>query len=142
MRWLVLSLVVALGVVAVGQAARPVVVLGKHHLLRGGVGWGTAHPARIFNGGDPSGTAWNLRWRHWGGPQADAAGLTWIFRPQGGYYAKPAAIELQAYRLGHCAVGGPLAYTRLRARVASRPGGPLGRWFAWGGWKTICRWPS
>jgi hypothetical protein len=117
------------------------VVLGKRHLLPDGVGWGTAHPRLIFNGGDPNGRAFDLRWTGWGSRAAHARGRTWLFRPHGGYYAKPGAIELRAYRIGHCTANGPRAYTRLQAREAVRPGGPLGRWFAWGGWKTICKWP-
>ena len=123
--------------------ARPqgAVVLGKSHLLRGGVGWGTALPDVIFNGGDPNGRAWNLRWSHWGAATASARGLTWIFRPNGGYFAKPAVIELRAGAIGRCSKGGPLAYTHLEAREAVRPGGPLGKWFDWGGWPSICRGP-
>jgi hypothetical protein len=119
----------------------PPVALGKAHLLRSGVGWGTAHPSRIFNGGDPAGLAFKLRWRGWGSPEAYAQGLTWISRPKGGYYAKPGVIELRADRIGRCTADGPRAYTRLRARVVAKPGGKLGTWFAWGGWKTICRLP-
>ena len=123
-------------------AQRPPVVLGKNHLLDGGRGWGRAHPASVDNGGDPSGDAFALRWAGWGDPSAYAHGLNWIFRPDGGYYREPGEIELRAYRLGQCVAGGPRAYTRLEARVVSRPGGPLGAWFAWGGWTTLCRWPS
>jgi len=118
------------------------VVLGRAGLLRGGTGWGTAAPATIFNGGDPSGRAFRLRWSGWGTPVAYAHGLTWVFRRQGGYYEAPGAIELRASRIGKCVAGGPPAYTRLAARVATHPGGPLGRWFAWGGWTTICRRPG
>lgn len=122
------------------HAATSTPVLGRPHLTgRHGVGWGTAHPRLIYNGGDPSGKAWNLRWSRWGASSTTAHGFTWLFRPSGGYYAKPGAIELRAYRLGHCTPGGPIAYTRLSARVAARPGGALGRWFAWGGWHTLCR---
>ena len=118
-----------------------VVVLGKQNLLPGGEGWGTAHPGLIFNGGDPSGRAWDLRWSGWGSPVAQADGLTWIFRPQGGYFAKPGAIELRASRIGRCTSNGPRAYTELQARVALRPGGHLSKWFVWGGWKSTCTGP-
>ncbi len=115
-------------------------VLGKKHLLRGGIGWGTAHPRLIFNGGDPSGRAWRLTWHGWGAPVAHARGVTSIFRPKGGYYRKPGAIELRASRIGRCTPHGPRAYTFLQARVAVRPGGRLTHWFAWGGSKSICTW--
>jgi hypothetical protein len=117
-------------------------VLGKKTLTgRYGIGWGTPHPSVIYNGGVPSGKAWNLRWSSWGSASSTAHGLTWLYRPLGGYYGKPGAIEFRAYRLGRCEVRGARAYTRLAARVAIRPGGPLGRWFEWGGWHTICRFP-
>ena len=116
-------------------------VLGKKNLLRYGIGWGTAHPRLIFNGGDPSGRAWNLRWSGWGSGVALARGLTWINSPQGGYFNQPGAIELRAYRPGRCSPNGLPAYTRLQVRSALRPGGPLSRWFAWGGWQSICRSP-
>ena len=115
-----------------------VVVLGKRHVPANGQGWGTAHPRLIYNGGDPNGRAWQLQWTGWGSPVARAHGLTWIFRPHGGYFAKPGAIELRASVIGRCTSNGPRAYTRLEAREAVRPGGPLSRWFVWGGWKSTC----
>jgi hypothetical protein len=124
----------------VASAGQGEVVLGKKNLTgRYGIGWGTVRPVVIYNGGVPSGKAWNLRWRNWGSASSIAHGLTWLYRPSGGYYGKPGAIEFRAYRIGHCVAGGKRAYTRLAARVALRPGGALGRWFAWGGWRTICR---
>jgi hypothetical protein len=122
---------------AQGEGREP--VLGNANLAPSATGWGTAHPALIFNGGVPSGRAWNLRWSSWGNGAATARGLTWLYRPNGGYYGKPGLIELRAYRLGQCVAGGPPAYTRLVARSATRPGGPLGRWHAWGGWHSTCR---
>jgi hypothetical protein len=122
-------------------AANTGVVLGKKHLLRYGIGWGTARPRLIYNGGDPSGKAWHLTWRDWGGATASAHGLTWIFKPTGGYYRQPGAIELRASRIGRCTRHGPRAYTLLQARVAVRPGGRLSRWNAGGGWKSTCKGP-
>jgi hypothetical protein len=98
-----------------------------------GVGWGTPHPRHFSNGGDPAGDVSHVRWRHWGAPTARGRGLTWAFRPQGGYYARPVRIQLRAEALGTCA-DGTFAYTRLEARVAPRPGAaPSGRWFSWAG---------
>ena len=138
----VIVILVLIPLAVVANAGTREVVLGKRNLTgNDGVGWGTAHPSVIDNGGVPSGKAWNLRWSNWGAASATAHGLTWLYRPKGGYYRRPGAMELRAYRLGRCEVGGDPAYTRLAARVATRPGGPLGQWFAWGGWRTICRWP-
>lgn len=116
------------------------VVLGTKNLFSpDGRGWGTAHPRLIYNGGDPNGRAWNLRWVGWGSAVALGRGLTWIFRPSGGYFTKPGLIELRAYRVSRCSPNGPRAYTRLHARESLRPGGPFGRWFAWAHLRTICR---
>ena len=62
-------------------------------------------------------------------------------RPGGNFYPKPARIELRASRVSRCTKHGPRAYTRLAARVPARPGGRLGKWFSWGGWKSICTGP-
>jgi hypothetical protein len=130
-----------IGIPVSASAAGSGVVLGKRGLTGSyGLGWGTSSPSLIYNGGVPSGKAWDLRWSNWGSASAATAhGLTWLYRPHGGYYGKPGAIELRAYRLGRCVPGGVRAYTRLAVRVAIRPGGPLGRWYAWGGWHTTCR---
>jgi hypothetical protein len=123
------SAAIALAGTAAGAQTR--VVLGKTHLLTYGVGWGTARPRLIFNGGDPSGKAWQLTWSSWGAASAYAHGLTWISRPNGGgYYSKPGAIQLRASRIGRCTAHGPRAYTLQRewrydpadASVSGSPG--------------------
>jgi len=140
------------GIAALGTAAVPQlmaasayhgVVLGSKYFLPGpdhGIGWGTPRPKTIFNGGDPSGYVGRIHWTTWGGKAAVGYGLNPIFKPGGGYYATPARIELKALDIGHCYTGGPRAYTKLVARVASRPGGRLGAWFLWGGQTTLCKW--
>ena len=117
------------------------VVLGKAHLFPRGTGWGTARPRVIFNGGLRTGRAWSLRWTDWGAATSHARGLTWLYRPDGGYYRTPGVVVLRASRPGRCAANGPRAYRYLEARTAVRPGGRLGPWFAWGGWGHICRSP-
>lgn len=62
-----------------------------------------------------------------------------IFKLSGGYYRKPARIELRATGLGKC--GRQAAYTKLEARLPKHPGGKLGKWFSWSGAKTICKPP-
>jgi hypothetical protein len=104
-----------------------------------GKGFGTAEPAEIFNGGDPSGSVSHITWSGWGNPSAIGYGLNPIFKPGGGYYRKPARIELRATSLGECA--GKAAYTRLEIRVPKHPGGKLGKWLLWSGAKTICKPP-
>jgi hypothetical protein len=108
------------------------------HLAPAAQGWGKAHPRHVFNGGDPSGEVAKLVWSHWGDATATGRGVTWLLRPEGGYYARPGRIVLRAEGLGVCADGTP-AYTRLEFRVAHRPGGPVGRhWHLWAGDGDIC----
>jgi hypothetical protein len=126
-----------LGLAAPAGAAANL-VLGAHDFAgKYGAGWGTAEPSEIFNGGDPSGSVRNIHWRNWGDPTAIGFGLNPIFKPGGGYYRKPARIELRATDIGRCS--GRRAYRMLEARVPKKPGGPLGPWFAWSGASTICK---
>lgn len=128
----------AVSAASAGAAANP--VLGaKAFTAPYGKGFGTAEPSEIFNGGDPSGSVTHIKWSGWGNPTAIGYGLNPIFKPHGGYYRKPARIELRATRLGKC--GERVAYTRLEVRVPKHPGGKLGRWFSWSGAKTICKPP-
>jgi hypothetical protein len=121
-----------------GAAANP--VLGsKAFAAPYGKGFGTAEPAEIFNGGDPSGSVRNIKWSGWGNPTAIGYGLNPIFKPHGGYYRKPARIELRATALGKC--GKQAAYTKLEVRIPKKPGGKLGKWFSWSGAKTLCKSP-
>jgi hypothetical protein len=114
-----------------------VAVLGASAFAPHGAGFGTAHPQRIFNGGDPSGTVSAIHWTGWGRPVAQGRGLNPIFAPQGGYFARRARVLLRAGRLGSCGAGP--AYTRLDVRLPQWPGGPLGPWWRWAAAKTICR---
>jgi hypothetical protein len=108
------------------------------HLAPAAKGWGKPHPGYVFNGGDPSGEVAKLEWRHWGQPTATGRGVTWLLRPEGGYYNRPGRIVLRAEGLGSCP-DGTAAYTRLEFRIAHRPGGPVGdRWHPWGGDGNIC----
>lgn len=121
---------------AVPAIASANVVLGAQAFAPNGKGWGTAEPAEIFNGGDPSGLITEVRWTSWGGATARGVGRNPIFKPHGGYYRKAVAIRLKASGLGRCA--GQPAYTRLSVREPKRPGGPLGPWRSWSGAASIC----
>jgi hypothetical protein len=114
-------------------------VLGSpSHLAPAGQGWGRAHPRFVFNGGDPSGEVAKLEWRHWGEAAAKGHGVTWLLRPEGGYYARPGRIALRAEGLGTCP-DGTTAYTRLEFRVARHPGAAVaGQWQPWAGTGDIC----
>jgi hypothetical protein len=115
------------------------VVLGSAAFAgRYGEGWGTSKPAKIFNGGDPSGLVTHIHWTSWDSSSAIGYGLNAIFKPHGGYYSQLAHIELRAHVLGKCSASGPRAYTQLSVRAPSYPGGPLGGWMLWSGAKSIC----
>jgi len=117
-----------------GSAARAssgAIVLGsKSYWAPEGRGWGTVKPGTIYNGGDPNGMVSSIRWQHWGQKSAIGWGVTWIFKPTGGYYSTHVRAELRATDIGRCS-----------AREPSRPGGPLGPWFPWSTTGNICRAP-
>ena len=114
------------------------VVLGSADFAPNGKGFGNAHPRRIFNGGDPSGLVRKIDWKHWGSPRATGKGRGYQFKPQGGYYGRTVAVELKASHIGRCPGHPRRAYTKLRARMQTKPGGHFGRWFTWAGASSIC----
>lgn len=116
-------------------------VLGAASFAPQGNGFGTEHPADIFNGGDPSGHVSQIHWTGWGSATAIGTGMGSIFKPQGGYYPQLVQVQLRADQLGSCTAGGPPAYTRLSVREPSAPGGPLGPWMRWSGSGNICSAP-
>ncbi|QIG44857.1 hypothetical protein G5V58_20585 [Nocardioides anomalus] len=123
---------------APARAADPPTLGSAQHLAPIGAGWGEVEPARISNGGDPAGEVDRLRWERWGHGKARGYGVTWLLRPEGGYYARPGRIVLRASRLGTCP-DGTVAYTRLDVRVAPRPGEPAARrWHRWGSGGDLC----
>lgn len=118
------------------RLASSVVLGGKVYGGINGEGWGTAHPALIYNGGDASGSITEVRWSSWGGPVAHGRGRHPIFKPRGGYYRHPVVAQLKAIDIGSCE--GRQAYLRLLIREPRRPGGRLGPWRSWAGPQTIC----
>jgi len=131
----VLAVALALALAAPAGASGKL-VLGSRSFAPNGWGWGTAEPKALFNGGDPSGSVSSIRWRRWGGPTAIGFGRNPIFKPGGGYYRRPAKIELRAEDVGRC--DGRRAYRRLSVRVPSHPGGKLGPWRLWAGASDLC----
>jgi hypothetical protein len=123
---------------AVATAAAEPVLGSPSHLAPAAKGFGKAAPHYVFNGGDPSGEVARLEWRHWGAATAKGRGVTWLLRPEGGYYARPGKIVLRAEALGTCP-DGTAAYTRMEFRVARHPGGPVGNhWRLWSGDGDLC----
>lgn len=108
------------------------------HLAPLAKGYGKVAPRYLNNGGDPSGEVARLAWKHWGGATAKGRGVTWLLRPEGGFFARPGRIVLRASGLGTCP-DGTRAYTHLEYRIAPRPGAPVGhRWGLWEGDGDIC----
>jgi hypothetical protein len=135
-----LAVIAGMLVLATSAAGAANPVLGARSFASPyGEGFGTAEPSTIFNGGDPSGSVTKIHWTGWGNPTTIGYGLNPIFKPSGGYYRKPAKIELRATDLGKC--GAQAAYTKLEARLPKHPDGKLGKWFSWAGAKTICKPP-
>jgi len=141
---LALAVFVAVGAIAVapipvatgGGAAG--IVLGSKTYERGTpamwhwLGWGTARPHTISNGGDPGGVVFNIHWHDWGKPVATAYGQTSIYLASSGWYWG-AWIELRADVVGKCPNSRSAAYLHLQVREPHHPHGRLGRWFEWGG---------
>jgi hypothetical protein len=137
-----LAAVLAAGLCTAACAnAAPNVVLGSAAFSQPyGEGWGSSRPAKIFNGGDPSGLVREIKWISWGGLTAFGFGVHAIFKPHGGYYSQPVLVELRAYGLTNCTASGPKAYSHLLIREPSRPDGPLGPWEHWEyAGKNLCR---
>jgi hypothetical protein len=124
---------------AISRSHHQTPVLGFKNFEVNGRGWGTAHPKRIFNGGDPSGLVNHLRWSHWGRGKAFAVGKTYTYKPHGGYYGREVKDRLRASDLGRC--HHKLAYKRLYYRVQTKPGGRIQK--HWHPWATkrgnVCR---
>ena len=135
-------MVVALTGTATGTSQRTAtgarVVLGStSSFVPGGKGWGTATPALVYNGGDPSGRAWQIHWQKWGKAVAAGEGLTYL-SPTLTHGWRTGRIQLRASRIGHCSPNGPRAYTRLEVRVAPFAGGRFSGWSLWNGRSNLC----
>jgi hypothetical protein len=68
-----------------------------------GQGFGQAQPAKIFNGGDPTGLVTNITWQSWGGRKAIGSGTAEYVGPNQSVATgtqKPATVV--AFHLGTC----------------------------------------
>jgi hypothetical protein len=134
---LVLSLPLVTAVASASAGAGSSIALGSNAFAKpDGEGWGAARPARIYNGGDPSGRVTEIQWTSWGGGVAIGYGLGSIFKPGGGYYGRPVLVELRAQRLGRC--GSQRAYTQLAIRSPPKPEASVGSWHLWSDAKSLC----
>jgi len=81
--------------------APPVPVLGQS---RGATeGYGSARPATISNGGDPTGVVTNVSWQSWGGAQATGTGTAYYDPPNVPVaQSTPEQATVVAFDLGTC----------------------------------------
>jgi hypothetical protein len=100
----------AAGTGATGASTAAVPTLGRAAGdFAHGAGFGTVKPARIFNGGDPTGLVTHISWKSWGGGRAVGTGTSvWVGPRQSVAQGRPAAVTVEAFRLGMC--HGKLAY--------------------------------
>jgi hypothetical protein len=126
--------------VAAGPSG-PVVLGAKDFITWGALGFGTAHPAKLVVGSDPSVMITRIRWRDWG--RWMATGIGWYAVPTGrggDYYGKPFRAELRAVGIGRCQPSGPRTYMALKVRVALRAGQRPG-WYEVDGSHGLCSYP-
>jgi hypothetical protein len=86
-------------------AAAAVPTLGRLAgiFAQGGQGFGQVKPAKIFNGGDPTGLVTGITWSTWGGPQATGSGMSDYVGPNQSVASgtqKP--VTVVAFKLGTC----------------------------------------
>jgi hypothetical protein len=68
-----------------------------------GAGFGQVKPARIFNGGDPTGLLTHITWKSWGGPDAVGSGKSDYVGPgQSVAAGSEQRATVEAFRLGKC----------------------------------------
>lgn len=123
-------------------ANRPVVLGSKDFIVWGGIGFGTAHPAKLVVGGDPSVMVTDIRWHNWG--RWKASGVGWYAVPHygrgGTYYRRHFRADLRVSGIGACDPKGPRTYMMLKVRVALQPG-QRPNWYEAAGSHGLCRYP-
>jgi hypothetical protein len=68
-----------------------------------GAGFGQVKPARIFNGGDPTGLLTHITWKSWGGADAVGSGKSDYVGPgQSVATGSEQRATVEAFRLGKC----------------------------------------
>jgi hypothetical protein len=84
--------------------ATAAVVLGRlAGVFAQGQGFGQVKPAKIFNGGDPTGLVTQITWQSWGGGQATGSGTAEYVGPnQSVATGTQETATVVAFNLGHC----------------------------------------
>ncbi|MCW2966505.1 MAG: hypothetical protein JWM71_277 [Solirubrobacteraceae bacterium] len=123
-------------------ASGPLVLGAKDFVGRSRIGFGTAHPANLVVGGDPSVTIMRIRWHGWGRRRASGVGryAAVHYGHGGSYYSKRARADLRVSGIGRCQPNGPRTYMALKVRVALQPG-QRPRWYEVDGSHALCSYP-
>ena len=123
-------------------ASGPVLLGAKSFILWGGIGFGTAHPAKLVVGSDPSVMITRIRWHGWGRPRASGVGRYAAphYGRGGSYYRKQFRAVLRVSGIGRCRPDGPRTYMALKVRVALEPGQRPG-WYEADGSHGLCSYP-
>jgi hypothetical protein len=84
-------------------AAAPTLGQPAGDFAHGSSGFGQVKPAKIFNGGDPTGLVTNVDWSSWGGAQATATGSSEYVGPnQSVAQGTEETATVVAFNLGTC----------------------------------------
>jgi hypothetical protein len=84
-------------------AAAPTLGQPAGDFAHGSSGFGQVKPAKIFNGGDPTGLVTNVDWSSWGGAQATATGSSEYVGPnQSVAQGTQETATVVAFNLGTC----------------------------------------
>ena len=85
-------------------APAAVPVLGRPAgIFAQGQGFGQVKPAKIFNGGDPTGLVTGVVWNSWGGPRAIASGTSdYVGSGQSVASGTQKPVTVVAFKLGTC----------------------------------------
>jgi hypothetical protein len=85
------------------SAAAPVPLGQLSGLFARGSGFGQVRPARIYNGGDPTGLVTGIAWRSWGTSRAIGTGQAeWVGPHQSVANGRQEQATVVAFRLGIC----------------------------------------
>jgi hypothetical protein len=89
---------------AASPASTAVPVLGRPAgVFARGTGFGQVKPAKIFNGGDPTGLVTQLAWKSWGGSQAVGTGMSdYVGQGQTVASGTQKQVTVVAFNLGRC----------------------------------------
>jgi hypothetical protein len=99
----------------------PLPTLGLTGAWFGGAGFGQVEPGEVFLGGDPTGLVTSIRWRSWGGSEAEGTGTsTYVAANQTTADGSQQTATIVAFDVGTCA--GHAAYQEVEWYFPSEGG--------------------